>query len=230
MAVINKTVRRGIMLDLAVVYGRQVSVPVVLGSATPSLETYANVQDKRYQLLRLLQRPAGSQLPTPTVIDMAEVFRAEGKQLSVAPELIAALRNVKAAGEQAIVLLNRRGWAPQAVCASCGTAVQCQYCAVTLTYHRKSQTLRCHYCDHQRPFSPECPSCGQPDLATQGIGTEQLADLLSKQVAGLRVRRLDADVAGGREAHVQLLSDFAAGGADCLVGTQMVAKGLDFPK
>jgi primosomal protein N' (replication factor Y) len=215
--------------DMAVMYGRQLKVPVVLGSATPALETYANVQSKRYRLLRLLKRPAGARLPTATVIDMAEVFRREGKQVAVAPELLEALRETKANGEQAIILLNRRGWAPQAVCCSCGTAIQCPKCAVTLTFHKKVQQLRCHYCEYQKPFDPTCPSCGQPDIATRGIGTEQLADLLAKRVPGLRVRRLDADVAGGREAHVQLLSDFAAGTADCLVGTQMVAKGLDFP-
>ena len=161
---------------------------------------------------------------------MAEVYREAGRVEPIAPLLIERLEAVIERDEQAIILLNRRGWAPQAVCSACGTAVMCPHCDVTLTFHRGSGALKCHYCGHQQPFDPTCSNCGNPDMTTRGMGTEQLAAQLSRRVPGARVLRLDADAVSSRQAYAQSLASFAAGEANCLVGTQMVAKGLDFPR
>lgn len=216
--------------DLAVVYGQQLGVPVLLGSATPSLESYRNANERRYTPLSLRHRPVGGSLPTPLLVDMAEEAKACGRGTVLSRALLDGLTAVRAAGEQAIILLNRRGWSPVVHCLDCGEAVMCPSCAIGLTWHRGAELLRCHCCGYQQPMPHRCPSCGGDGLSARGVGTEQLAQLLVDRVPGLRLLRLDADTAGQRQAHARLLDTFARGEADCLVGTQMVAKGLDFPR
>ncbi len=216
--------------DLAVVYARQLGIPVILGSATPSLETYHNARQGRYQVLTLLKRPAGGRLPQARVIDMRTECRRQGRQALISQALLDGLKTCQAAGQQSIVLLNRRGWSPVVSCLACGVQLHCEHCDISLTYHRQDERLRCHYCGYERTMPQHCPTCGETGLSTRGIGTEQLADTLAAAVPGLRVIRVDADTVANRQAHAALLRSFAEGSADCMVGTQMVAKGLDFPR
>lgn len=215
--------------DLAVVYACQLGVPLVMGSATPSLESYRNAVEGRYRILTLRERPGDAVLPAARVVDMGEECRRAGRFVQVSTPLREALVEVRARGEQAIVLLNRRGWAPIVQCLSCGTALRCTACDIGLTWHRGEGMLRCHYCNHREGMPGRCPACGRPDLSAKGLGTEQLEVLLRDAVPGLRTLRLDADTVARRQGHARLLRRFADGGVDCLVGTQMVAKGLDFP-
>jgi primosomal protein N' (replication factor Y) len=216
--------------DLAVVYAGQLGVPVLLGSATPSLESIHNARAGRYRVLQLRERPLGGRLPTAVLVDMREESRAQHRAASISRELIERLRKVRAAGEQAIVLLNRRGWSPVVSCRDCGHTLMCANCDISLTYHRGPGEVRCHYCGAQSPMPRACPACAQGELTTIGLGTEQLAAQLSNEVADLRILRVDADTVSKRQGHAQLFGAFASGAADCLVGTQMVAKGLDFPR
>ncbi len=216
--------------DLALVYGRQLNIPVILGSATPSLESVHNGRAKRFTVLTLRQRPLGGSLPTPILVDMREECHAQKSSAVLSRELVTRLAGVRAAGEQAIVLLNRRGWSPVVSCKACGATIMCPHCDISLTWHRGANALRCHYCAHQTPFPKTCPTCQAPELSTHGLGTEQLAHALAQAVPGLGVLRVDADTVGERQGHAKLFQAFAEGRAECLVGTQMVAKGLDFPR
>ncbi len=215
--------------DLAIMYGVQCDVPVVLGSATPSCETIKNARDGKFSVLTLRKRPAGGSLPTPIVVDMREECQEQKKQVTVSRALIEHITRAKKRGKQSIVLLNRRGWSPIVHCASCGHSLSCEACDVSLTWHKGPQLLRCHYCGHEGGLPKVCPACSQPALTTKGMGTEQLCHALSKEIEGLRVLRLDADTVSKRQGHAQLLSAFGDREYDCLVGTQMVAKGLNFP-
>ncbi len=216
--------------DLAVVYGGQLSVPVILGSATPALESVANVRAGRYRVLRLANRPGGGKLPAPVLVDMRLECKAQKKAAVLSRELVDRLAAAKAAGNQGIILLNRRGWSPIVACAMCGAAVECKSCAIAMTWHRGAAALRCHYCDATSGFPERCPACNEPAMSTRGVGTEQLAALVAEAVPGLRILRVDADTVSTRQGHAKLFTAFSRGEADCLVGTQMVAKGLDFPR
>lgn len=216
--------------DLAVVYAGQLGVPVVLGSATPSLESIHNGRQGRYRVLTLRKRPLGGSLPQPLLVDMREECRVQKRPVQVCRELIERLKGVRDHGEQAIVLLNRRGWSPVVSCSACGTGIGCNACDITLTYHKAGQVLKCHYCGHQRPLPRTCPACGAESLTTFGLGTEQLTHLIGEAVPGLRILRVDADTVGEKQGHAKLFKAFSEGAAECLVGTQMVAKGLDFPR
>jgi len=216
--------------DLAVVYAGQLGVPAVLGSATPSLESVHNVRAGKYHALRLKNRPLGGQLPLATVIDMRAECHAQKQAATVSRELITRLGACRAADEQAIVLLNRRGWSPVVSCKDCGQTLMCSQCDISLTFHKSAYEVRCHYCGFRGPLPKACPACQLPALGTFGIGTEQLAAALTAAVPGLRVLRVDADTVSERQGHAKLFQAFASGAADCLVGTQMVAKGLDFPR
>ncbi|HTM19522.1 MAG TPA: primosomal protein N', partial [Kofleriaceae bacterium] len=154
----------------------------------------------------------------------------QGRQAHLSRALIGRLRATREAGMQAIVLLNRRGWSPVVSCRSCGHALGCAACDISLTWHKAAGELRCHYCGARKPMPRECPACRMPGLSTSGLGTEQLAAALGEEVPGLRVLRVDADTVAERQGHAKLFAAFAEGAADCLVGTQMVAKGLDFPR
>jgi len=216
--------------DLAVVYATQLGVPIILGSATPSLETVHNARTRRYQVLSLRSRPLGGALPTPVVVDMREECHRQKAQAQISQELLTRLRGVKTRGEQAIILLNRRGWSPVVMCQACGEALMCTNCAISMTYHKAANQVRCHYCDAARAMPRTCPACGVGPMTTSGMGTEQLVHALAQEVPGLRIQRVDADTVSERQGHAKLFQAFAEGRSDCLVGTQMVAKGLDFPR
>jgi primosomal protein N' (replication factor Y) len=216
--------------DLAVVYSGLLTVPVILGSATPSLESVHNARSGRYQVLSLRSRPRGGRLPSPVVVDMREECHRQKAQALISLELVERLRMVKRNHEQAIVLLNRRGWSPVVMCQACGVALSCTQCAISMTFHKAAGVVRCHYCDAARPLPRACAACGAAAMHTSGIGTEQLTHALSTLIPELRVLRVDADTVHERQGHAKLFQAFSEGAADCLVGTQMVAKGLDFPR
>lgn len=216
--------------DLAVVLGKNLSIPVVLGSATPSLETYHNARTQRYRVLSLRERPGGAILPECRIVDMAVECQKAGRLVHLSKDLRTGLIETLAKGLQSIVLLNRRGWSPIVGCHSCGHVLQCKRCDISLTWHREDRRLRCHYCGHESALPLRCPLCQKATLQDRGLGTEQLEALLIDLVPGLRTLRLDADTVAKRGGHASILSAFGKHQADCLVGTQMVAKGHDFPK
>ncbi|NRA37676.1 MAG: primosomal protein N', partial [Planctomycetes bacterium] len=216
--------------DLAVVYAQQLAVPIVLGSATPSCETIHNARAGRYQVLQLKERPAGAVLPRAQLVDMRDEYRKQGSQAAISGLLVSELKRCLQAGQQSIVLLNRRGWSPTVSCPQCAFVFECEHCDISLTWHKGHNALRCHLCGFERQRPDSCPVCDNHDLSNKGLGTEQLASLLAEKVPGVRIARMDADTINKRQGHADIIAAFARGEADCLVGTQMVAKGLDFPR
>ena len=211
--------------DLALVRGKALAVPVILGSATPSLETLANVQAQRYRHLRLSSRPGAARLPDFHCVDL------RGKPLhhGLAPELIAALRACLARGEQALIFRNRRGYAPVLICHSCGWHADCARCDKPLTWHRGAARLLCHHCGAAQPVPKQCPQCGNAHLAPQGLGTERLEQSLGELFPDVPVVRVDRETTRRKHALDEMLGRFAADQPGLLVGTQMLAKGHDLP-
>lgn len=212
--------------DLALMRGKLESALVILGSATPSLETYHNAQEGRLKLLSLPERVADRQLPEVEIVDMRRREDLVGEALS--PELVEAMNASVAAGHQAIIFLNRRGFSPCVICESCGYRFVCPQCDVSLTYHRRKEALRCHHCDYSLRLPEMCPDCSASGIGPHGVGTEQLEGIIATSNSTLRVSRLDRDTGNGAGLQ-RILNQFAAGKSDVLVGTQMVTKGHDFP-
>ncbi len=210
--------------DLAVVLGRQHRCPVVLGSATPSLETWQNAEAGRYGRLRLTRRATPRAVPRIELVDL----RGRPPDLALAPELLSALGEAFEAGGKAIVLYNRRGYAPVVECPGCGAHYACPSCGVAMVYHQARRRLTCHYCGFFQPFSESCPLCASP-FEVLGHGTERVEEALVAAFPGIGVARMDADATSTRGAHHRILSDFRSGRVRLLVGTQLVAKGHDFP-
>lgn len=215
--------------DTAVYRAREAGAVVILGSATPSLETFHNAHNGKYTYIRLESRVGDRPLADVEVVDMRQVFARFGKQQTFAPELLEAVAATHARGEQSIVLLNRRGFSSFLLCRSCGYAIHCPNCDVTLTYHKAQARLVCHYCNHQTGVPQSCPECAGSFIFYVGEGTEQLEAKLREQFPELRIARLDRDTAQRRGAYERIIMEFAAGEIDLLVGTQMIAKGHDFP-
>ena len=215
--------------DTAIVRAQKESATVVLGSATPALESFHNVRAGKYKLLTLPQRIGDRPMAQARIIDMRNVFLRHGKPRVFSDELLEAIQETHARGEQSIVLLNRRGYSSYVLCRSCGETIQCPNCDVTLTYHRSERVLVCHYCNHRRGVPKDCPACGKKYIYYVGEGTEQLEELLTQLFPALRVARIDRDTTARRRVFEQSLADFSAGKIDTLVGTQMLAKGHDFP-
>jgi primosomal protein N' (replication factor Y) (superfamily II helicase) len=215
--------------DTAVVRAHRERAVVVLGSATPSLESFHNARHGKYKYLRLPSRIADRAMARAEIIDMREVFRTGGRPEVFAPALVAALEETHARGEQSIVLLNRRGYSSFILCRSCGERINCTNCDVTLTFHRAERSLVCHYCDFRQRVPEACPACGGPFMHYVGEGTEQVEEILRKRFPALRIARLDRDTTARRTVYEQAVLAFAAGELDMLVGTQMIAKGHDFP-
>ncbi len=216
--------------DVAVVRAKMEGARCLLGSATPSLESWRNaVELDKYQLVRMPERVGGSVLPAVTVLDMGQAA-APGEPVPIfSPPLIDAMRSRLERGEQIILFLNRRGYAPTYQCARCQTAAICTKCSVKMTYHMKDDTLRCHLCGAWQRPPARCPSCGSPEFSRLGFGTQRVEAALHKILPSARIIRMDADSTSHRHSHDELLSAFRAKEADILLGTQMIAKGLDFP-
>jgi primosomal protein N' (replication factor Y) len=215
--------------DVAIVRAQKESATVVLGSATPSLESFHNARKGKYQLVALPERIGARPMAEAKIVDMRTVFARHGKPRVFSDELLEAIRETRERGEQSIILLNRRGYSSFILCRSCGETIQCPNCDVTLTYHRSERVIVCHYCNHREAVPRACPSCGKKYIYYVGEGTEQLEEMLKLLFPALRVARIDRDTTARRKVFEQSLADFSAGRIDTLVGTQMLAKGHDFP-
>ncbi len=210
--------------DLALMRGQMSECLVVLGSATPAVTTWLRLQAAQ-GVETLAERPGASVLPEVVCLDMT----AEEKEGVLAASLHEALRETLARGEQALLLLNRRGFAPYLQCRECGATFRCPNCEITLTFHRRARQARCHYCDYAETPPEQCPDCGGLQIEGEGAGTERLADELAERFPEARIARMDRDTTSRKGAHQRLVERMEAGEIDILVGTQMVAKGLDFP-
>jgi primosomal protein N' (replication factor Y) len=215
--------------DTAVMRAHKENAVVVLGSATPSLESFQNARQGKYRYLRLPNRIANRAMAHAEIVDMREAFRVGGKPAVFSPELLAAIEETHARGEQSIVLLNRRGYSSFVLCRSCGERINCQNCDVTLTYHRSEGSIVCHYCNLRQRVPDACPACKGPFIYFIGEGTEQIEEILNERFPTLRIARLDRDTTARRSTYEHAILRFAAGELDMLVGTQMIAKGHDFP-
>jgi primosomal protein N' (replication factor Y) (superfamily II helicase) len=215
--------------DVAVVRARAAGALVVLGSATPSLESYHNAKAGRYELLTLHRRVLDRPMARVTIVDMREEYAAAGPDVILSTRLREAMTSRLEKGEQAIVLLNRRGFATVVFCRQCGETMECPNCSVTLTVHKAAGRARCHYCNHSAPLPKVCGKCAGPYLEQLGFGTERVEAEVRASFPGARVGRVDRDTIRRRGAIATLLARFAARELDVLVGTQMIAKGHDFP-
>jgi len=214
--------------DAALVRAQWLKATVILGSATPSVEAVDAVQRGKFRLLSLPYRVEARPMPEVRLIDMREEFKATGLQRLLSRDLIAAIRETHASGGQSLLLLNRRGFATFLMCRACGNILNCSRCHVALTYHRTEERLQCHYCNAHRHLPAVCPVCRSPHLHLGGAGTERLEEAIRIVDPSLRIARMDRDTVRGR-GHAAVLERFERREIDLLLGTQMVAKGHDFP-
>jgi primosomal protein N' (replication factor Y) len=214
--------------DLAVYRGRLEGVTVVLGSATPSLESWQRAEQGAYRRLTLPERIGGGPLPRVRLVDMNLLPRDKQGAAALSPPLLDALQARIARGEQSLVLLNRRGYAPVLHCSACGWKSACPHCSVWRVFHKGDRTLRCHHCGFTERVPRACPDCGNLDIQPVGRGTERLEEQLAQALPGARVARIDADTTRLKGTLEAQLDAVHAGRVDVLVGTQMIAKGHDF--
>lgn len=204
--------------------------PLVLGSATPSIETFWQAQTGELELLKLEKRTASATLPSVEILDLTQQYQqTQGKPSVISPPLKEAITQTLSRNEQVILLLNRRAYAPFLSCRDCGQVMTCPSCAVSLSFHKKAAMLVCHYCDHRQPAPDACPSCESTRISPTGAGTEKVEEVVRTEFPEARVARLDRDVAKKKGVLEETIAQMRAGELDILVGTQMVAKGLDFP-
>ena len=203
---------------------------VLLGTATPSMETYYNAKTGKYGLVELTQRHQGIELPEIQVVDTHELRHRKMMHGPFSPQLLARVREALERGEQVILFQNRRGYAPLIECKQCGWVPHCQNCDVSLTLHRQLNQLTCHYCGAVYQVPVECPACGSTELQTHGYGTEKIEDQVRDIFPEARVSRMDLDTTRTRNAYERIIGDFASGRTNLLIGTQMISKGLDFDK
>lgn len=217
--------------DVAVVRGQREGAVVVLGSATPSLESYYNAKRGKYQLLEMPGRVTETRLPIVRVVDLRQEHRKArgGAPAIFSSQLREAIQLRLDRAEQTMLFLNRRGYSTNLQCEKCGYVAGCPNCSVTLTFHRKAQQLRCHICGHEAVVPTECPDCKNPAIRYSGLGTERVEDVLSRLFPKARVKRMDSDTLQRKDDYRKVLTDFRTGKIDILVGTQMIAKGLHFP-
>jgi primosomal protein N' (replication factor Y) (superfamily II helicase) len=215
--------------DTAIVRAQKEFAIVILGSATPSLESFHNAHTGKYRYLQMPNRLGNRPMAEAEIIDMREVFARYKKPRVFSDELLEAIKETHEKQEQSIILLNRRGYSSFVLCRSCGESVQCPNCDVTLTYHRSEGVIICHYCNHREAAPQKCPNCQGKYIYYVGEGTQQIEEQLRKLFPTVRIARIDRDTASRRGAFEKSLSDFGEGKIDMLVGTQILAKGHDFP-
>jgi primosomal protein N' (replication factor Y) len=215
--------------DVAVMRGHLERVPVVLGSATPSLESYHHAKEGKYRLVELTQRVEEGRMPTTHVLDIRPSKKGDAPTL-LAPRLVEAIQARLDSHEQSIIFLNRRGYSSSLQCPQCGYVEMCPNCSLALTFHRRAEKLRCHLCDFSSNVPHACPQCGFSPFKYAGSGTEKVEQALVETFPGARIERMDADSMRGKDAYTKTLGEFASGKIDILVGTQMIAKGLHFPR
>ncbi|MCL5005025.1 MAG: primosomal protein N' [Acidobacteria bacterium] len=216
--------------DVAIVRAQLAKALIVLGSATPSLESYANAQKGKYHLLTLGERVGGRPLASVEIVDMREEFRQTHTQVPISRRLREEVEAQLRSGKQTMFLLNRRGYSWFLLCRSCGQTERCVNCSISLTYHRHEKRLICHYCGYRAAVPSRCRACGSEYLYYVGEGTEKLEQKLAEMFPQAQVARLDRDAARRPGQYLKILSDFKEGKIDILVGTQLIAKGHDFPK
>ncbi len=215
--------------DIALVRAQQGECVVVLGSATPALETYFNAEKGKYKLVVLPERINRRPFAKAELIDMRSVFKTLGKDPIFSPQIVEAIGETHAKGEQTIILLNRRGYSNFIMCRSCGETIRCTNCDISLTFHKHNNLLVCHYCNFRRAVPGVCPTCQSQFIYFVGEGTEKIEDILKNKFSELRIARLDRDTAMRRSQFEETILSFSERNIDLLVGTQMLAKGHDFP-
>lgn len=214
--------------DIAIYRGKYNNIPVILGSATPSLESKARADKGVYKLLRLTKRIGNAKLPNVYLVDMEEEMK---KRNTIFSEVLQEkIKDRLEKHEQIILLLNRRGFSTFITCSNCGYTYKCPNCDITLTYHKSTNNLICHYCGYQKKRDEVCPNCGEDGLNYYGLGTEKLEETINSMYPGIRVVRMDQDTTRNKGAHEKIINDFKEYKYDLLLGTQMISKGLDFPK
>ena len=214
--------------DAAIYMASLTRSKVLLGSATPCLETYYNAQHDKYGLVELHERFGEVKLPSIEMIDTRTVAKKPGEKVMLSPQLLDAIKATVAKGKQVILFQNRRGYAPYQVCTVCGWIAECKNCDVSLTYHKFSNKLKCHYCGSIYPITATCQACGSDKLAQRSFGTEKIEEVLATELEGIKVGRMDLDTVKNKNAHDVLIQQFEQKKIEVLVGTQMVVKGLDF--
>lgn len=216
--------------DTAMMLARMHGAKTLLGSATPAIDTYYKAQEGRYGLVTLSERYSGVQLPEIELVDMSHARKSGAMKGALAVRTVDLVKKVVDAGEQAILFLNRRGYAPVAVCKQCAWTPKCEYCDVSLTYHKRIDRLVCHYCGTPYPLPVVCPSCKEPAIEIYGYGTERMEDEVEQAFGGATVLRMDLDTTRNKDGYENIINEFSSGKARILVGTQMVTKGLDFDR
>ena len=216
--------------DQSSIINSQSEPRVLLGTATPSLESYYNAKTGKYGLVELKTRHQGIEMPEIQVVDTKDLQHRKMMCGPFSPLLLARVREALERGEQAILFQNRRGWAPMVECKQCGWVPHCEHCDVSLTLHRTLNMLSCHYCSNTYRIPTECPACGSKELQGRGYGTEKIEDQIRDILPEARIARMDLDTTRTRNAYERIISDFAAGRTNLLIGTQMISKGLDFDR
>ena len=214
--------------SVAIMMAHMMGAKTLLGTATPSVETYTNAKKGKYGLVKLMTRHSDIQLPEIQVVDMADLQKRKIVKGNFSPQLLTAVREALERGEQAILFQNRRGFAPMVECRTCGWVPKCQNCDVSLTLHKTMSVMTCHYCGYTYPIPKMCPCCEGTDLRGRGLGTEKVEDEILEIFPEARVARMDLDTTRSRSAYDRIINDFSSCRTNLLVGTQMVSKGLDF--
>ncbi len=215
--------------DVAVYRAKLAGAVCLLGSATPSLESFANAQAGKYRLLELRERVDARKLPHIDIVDLRiEAMRQRGLT-ALSRKLVDAMQARFERREQTILFINRRGYSTSMLCTKCGHVEECAHCSIALTYHRADETLRCHLCGGQKAAPARCPKCGAPDIRWKGLGTQRVEEAVRRVLPRARIERMDTDAMAKKNRFREVLSQFRAGKIDVLVGTQMIGKGLDFP-
>lgn len=214
----------------AIMLAQMFGAKTLLGTATPSLETYHNAKTGKYGLVELFQRYQGIELPEIQIVDIKDLRHRKMMNGPFSPLLLNKVREALERGEQAILFQNRRGYAPMVECKQCGWVPHCQHCDVSLTFHRQLNQLTCHYCGYTYQVPTECPNCGCIHLQTKGYGTEKIEAEIHDIFPDARIARMDLDTTRSRQAYERIIGDFSSGKTNLLIGTQMISKGLDFDK
>ena len=217
---------RSAAIVLASMYGAK----TLLGTATPSAESYYNAMTGKYGLVRLTQRYGDMELPEIRVVDTKDLQRRKMMTGPFSPVLLTEMKSALERGEQVILFQNRRGFAPMVECKVCGWVPKCENCDVSLTLHKNTNQLTCHYCGYTYTIPQSCPNCENPDLRSRGFGTEKVEDLIAELLPEARIARMDLDTTRTRSAYERIIGDFASGKTNLLIGTQMISKGLDFDR
>ena len=216
--------------NVAIMLAAYSKAHTLLGTATPSVETYYNAQKGKYGLVKLTTRYQGVQLPKIEVVDVRDMRHRKLMSGPFSPQLIRAMREALASNQQVILFQNRRGFAPMIECRECGWVPKCHNCDVSLTYHKGSNLLTCHYCGYTYSVPDKCPNCGSTELLTRGYGTEKIEEEVLRLFPEARVARMDLDTTHTRNAYSRIINNFSSGKTQVLIGTQMVTKGLDFDR